>query len=603
MLSSSYHLDLAVPIFEDGRWVGCDQINAQDQYIWGVGDYMIHRDKDQADAIGNKDFTYEYTYTTSYYGTRFFFAPVVDAEQFATLYGEERIWGQPHQNHDWLFVGYPDQTRSGARTEPKYPGGIPYYPFDIETPIGAGFGYSEPEVEERTDIEVGDGPDLADVLKGAAIGTAISCNKDLINKAVEKAEAELKNMASSVIEAGSTALEELKEKADGVKANLVAKLPEIPEKITNVHDAITSLDLADLGAVQAFKEKYGDLVDDIDDLLSKFKLPDFDICSLLSISHEKSPSAESPTTAPLEPKRNPSVAQVGANRPNRAGLTKAEGEEATRAINDAWKLIELYSIFTPQPKTQPSYTPSSRPSSLSGQPMGHDKMGNPIYDAGPFTVEEFLSEEIAEENGLTGKEVEVADRLRQPTSVSCLTGEECYGGPGLTSSTGPPDIGGTNGLAAMMAANEKQTPVESEDGKTPDPVPAAAEEPADEPDADVYHPRFATETKIITKRLGIVAAADGSFDLAAAEKKVEADPNGKPSQKRFIAILRKRRATHKEFDKMTPSPSPAYSADYHPELIDTQFDSDRYFRKTYNADGTRGPGNDPNYRRGYVGIR
>ena len=179
MLSSSYHLDLAVPIFEDGRWVGCDQINAQDQYIWGVGDYMIHRDKDQADVIGNKDFTYEYTHTTSYYGTRFFFAPVVDAEQFATLYGEERIWGQPHQNHDWLYVGYPDQTRSGARTEPKYPGGIPYYPFDIETPIGAGFGYSEPEVEERTDIDVGDGPDLADVLKGAAVGTAIACNKDL----------------------------------------------------------------------------------------------------------------------------------------------------------------------------------------------------------------------------------------------------------------------------------------------------------------------------------------------------------------------------------------------------------------------------------------
>lgn len=279
------------------------------------------------------------SYTTD--TTQFLFAPVANRNQFNTLYGKESDWSRPSTaSYKWLF-------ESNDTTYPLIQFGetaLPTYPFTIQTPTSnTEFGYSDTdEVEERTDIEVGDGPDLADVLKGAAIGTAIACNKDLINKAVEKAKAELKNMASTVMEAGSTALLELQEKADGVKADLVAKLPEIPEKITNVHDAITSLDLADLGAVQAFKEKYGDLVDDIDGLLSKFKLPDFDICSLLSISHEKSAAPESPTTAPLEPARNNSVPQVGASQPisNDSGLTKENAEEASRNIDQAWKRVE-----------------------------------------------------------------------------------------------------------------------------------------------------------------------------------------------------------------------------------------------------------------------
>ena len=288
----------------------------------------------------------------SYYTTKkvqFLFAPVADRSQFNTLYGKESDWSRPSTaSYKWLFesndTAYP-LVQFGETA-------LPTYPFTIQTPTSnTEFAYSDTDdVKEFDDIKVDDGPDLVDVLKVAAIGAAVACNKDLINKAAAKAEAELKNMASKAIEAGSTALQGLQEKAGQVKDALVAKLPEIPEKITNVHDAITSLDLADLGAVQVFKEKYGDLVDDIDGLLSKFKLPDFDICSLMSISHEKSPQPETPEAAPTKQARNTNVAVDGGGQSqNDSGLTKKHAEEANRTIDQAWKQVMHEKAFSSPP--------------------------------------------------------------------------------------------------------------------------------------------------------------------------------------------------------------------------------------------------------------
>ena len=56
----------------------------------------------------------------------------------------------------------------------------------------------------------------------AVLGAAAVCNKDLIGKVANAAGAELKNMASSVMAAGSTALQGLQEKAAQVIDTVLA---------------------------------------------------------------------------------------------------------------------------------------------------------------------------------------------------------------------------------------------------------------------------------------------------------------------------------------------------------------------------------------------
>ena len=409
-------------------------------YGWGGPLYVRKLDG----TYHNYDERYESHYwTNKVVSVQHLFAPVSNYKQFKTLYGNEWDWGRParggHHGYKWLFevpsqaevpqayqgfgahhyssepsylVMYPNRNWTGpagtyqrARglgegNEDWIEGGegevaeipMPHYPFTIQTPDSNESALPPEEVVHEYDAV--DIPTFTDLAGGgkAVLGGVAVCNKDLIGKMADSAGAELKNMASSVMAAGSTALQGLQEKAGQVKDTLVANLPPIPEKITNLYDAITNLDLGDLKAVELFKDKYGDLVPSITDLLSNFKKPDFDICSILSISHENSINPENPTTAPVEPARNNAVPQVGASQPvaNDSGLTKENAEAANRTIDQAWKRVEVKSLLTALAKPETAADESNAPKGWvpvmkDGKVVGHKKPpkgGVPVIEGG-----------------------------------------------------------------------------------------------------------------------------------------------------------------------------------------------------------------------------
>ena len=281
----------------------------------------------------------------SYYTTNAFqyiHAPVFDYNQFVTLYGSEADWSLPKTtSFKWLFesgdASYPLVYTTNRQ--------LPRIPFTIQTPTSnTATQYKDTDVVEEFDqFTVG----AAAFVLGSLDVT--KCKFDINTKAIEEALADVKNTIAGAID--STGLLEIKKKAEGFRDALVANLPQIPE-ILNLSDIVSSLDLSDLNAVKLFKEKYGALVDDIDALIDKIKLPDFDICSLFNIEgvvdasgnvkkKDSGVRSNNPNKSPEEPPRNTEVPQIGASQPisNDIGLTKENSEAALKYIASQWELV------------------------------------------------------------------------------------------------------------------------------------------------------------------------------------------------------------------------------------------------------------------------
>jgi hypothetical protein len=74
-------------------------------------------------------------------------------------------------------------------------------------------------------------------------------------------------------------LDKLMGKLDNLKADLEANLPKLPE-LPDFASQLAALDPTNLEAVQALKDKWGDIVSGIDDLVDGLSLPNFDICAV-----------------------------------------------------------------------------------------------------------------------------------------------------------------------------------------------------------------------------------------------------------------------------------------------------------------------------------
>ena len=290
--NSTYHVEGIYPKFDDnGKWIGSHMIDTgSGQVIWGVGDYMTHRvDSD----INSKTFTYSGIASGNNYKTRLWFAPVVDVEQFHTIYGEERLWGRPETtDRNWLYRAYPEQQPVTA----QFPNGINYFPFEIEQVK------SNPVYNDVADDVTGDGESDTQV-KVAAAATFLSLAKCSDNPALDGINDALSSVKDKINAAvSSTGLLDLVKTADQLSGALEAGLKKLSPSLT-LQDALNKLDITDPEAIAELKEKWGNVVPDIDGLLANFNLPDFDICGTKKIQAKENEDGtlEALPEPPIEP--------------------------------------------------------------------------------------------------------------------------------------------------------------------------------------------------------------------------------------------------------------------------------------------------------------
>ena len=290
------NLDNLVPIFYNGTineiLLGCTNSSFPTARGWGDDCTLKGTAGTYSDTIG-------------------LFAPFLTKTQFDILYGSETDWitattgsylfyddqsspGPHYPNGDGLRTDYimtveemvpndlyrevlGDNTGNGEVDEVSLSGKSSNNGIIIGAAVaGAAVALSKCGVPGLPDLGGIIGK-ISDAVKGIAglPGELAKAGKDALKKEIESA-------------ASSTGLSKIVEKAEGVKAQLEANLPKIPE-FPNMMLALASLDLNDVEAVEAFKKKWGPIYGDVQGLIDKYKNKEFDVCELVGVNAKEKP--------------------------------------------------------------------------------------------------------------------------------------------------------------------------------------------------------------------------------------------------------------------------------------------------------------------------
>ena len=348
-------IDTISPVFTNGTLTtahisGISASAAAIHRIRGWGDYSTKKGTNGDSAYG-------------------LFAPFATKEQFETIYGKEYNWQSPNSGgadpDEWLF-----EAESGsAFTGVAYANGAGLtYPFTVAAMI------PNTLYRDVAGDTTGDGndntPSLEDALALYAITTAFvpaldptKCEGfpgDLsiagidINSIKEKL-----NDTKAGIEAAisSTGLLDLEKTLDGLRADILAKIPK-PAQILSLAIDMAGVDPSDFDQIATLNEKWKGVVDDVSGFFDD--LGGLDICKLIPMKGkvdadgalQKKPvvptipeseivePAQS-TVVPYKPKYSSKSAREVAT-----GVNRGMAERALEKYNAAWNKVRYLDIYS-----------------------------------------------------------------------------------------------------------------------------------------------------------------------------------------------------------------------------------------------------------------
>ena len=273
------YIDFISPVFTNGTLTtahisGANASAAAIHRIRGWGDHSVMAGTDGDNRYG-------------------LFAPFATKEQFESVYGKESDWViTPHSTQEqWLF----DNSSNTSYTVAYANGAGLTYPFTVAAMI------PNTLYRDVAGDTTGDGndntPSLEDALALYAITTAFVPALDPtkcagfpgdlsipgipaidINSIKEKL-----NDTKAGIEAAisSTGLLDLEKKLDGLRADILAKIPK-PSQVLSLAADMAGIDPSDFDAIEALNEKWKGAVDNVSGFFDD--LGGFDICSLIGLN-------------------------------------------------------------------------------------------------------------------------------------------------------------------------------------------------------------------------------------------------------------------------------------------------------------------------------
>ena len=310
------------------------------------------------------------------------FAPFGTKKQFETLYGKQSDWCEP-DGTQWMFeapAGHANQSVRWADDDAfqaeNADGRTYYYPFQFDEPLS-----NQYFINVRGDVNqdgVDDTPvqDVVKTIAGIAIADEITQRLDVTKcgydfelnlgnlpvpdfvKSIGAKANEMKDTIGSAISKGSAGIQEIVEKAEGVKGALEDELSTVGEKLTeNFSEALSKINPLDTEAIDSLKEKWSGVVDNIEDILEN--LDKVDICSLVDVVAKvdkngvliKKPEMEDTPIDPIElPKKTYVVPIDNGNLP-RTYAQKKEGiapntiKLIEEQYENAWKKLYVVAMI------------------------------------------------------------------------------------------------------------------------------------------------------------------------------------------------------------------------------------------------------------------
>jgi hypothetical protein len=270
------------------------------------------------------------------------FPPIRYKWQFEELYGKES---------DWVgsFV-------DGEIWKDEYPSGTTdKYPYEFEEP-------SESLFRDVPGDTTGDGIDDSAIAVAALAAASITlpsldvskCKLDIKTKALDDTFSSLKDSLLGAVD--TSGLSALASKATELKDSLLSNLPELPE-FPDFASQFASLDFNNPIDVEAFKDKWGNIVSGIDGMIDKVKFDpaNLDICAVSDIKAEVQedgsysevvapPPVVVPREKPADVKKTVVVTEEAKEKPQSAAEKKFEvnaklAKSAKNAYLLAWKKL------------------------------------------------------------------------------------------------------------------------------------------------------------------------------------------------------------------------------------------------------------------------
>lgn len=201
------------------------------------------------------------------------FPPIRYKWQFEELYGKESDWVGSFVDGEIWKDTYPSGTTDK-------------YPYEFEEP-------SESLFRDVPGDTTGDGVDDSAIAVAALAAASITlpsldvskCKLDINTKALDDTFSSLKDSLLGAVD--TSGLSALASKATELKDSLLSNLPELPE-FPDFTSQFASLDFNNPIDVEAFKDKWGNIVSGIDSMIDKVKFDpaNLDICAVSDIKAE-----------------------------------------------------------------------------------------------------------------------------------------------------------------------------------------------------------------------------------------------------------------------------------------------------------------------------
>ena len=211
--------------------------------------------------------------TSATFSAAMIFPPIRYKWQFEELYGKESDWVTITSGYDIWKDTYPSGTTDK-------------YPYEFEEP-------SESLFRDVPGDTTGDGVDDSAIAVAALAAASITlpsldvskCKLDINTKALDDTFSSLKDSLLGAVD--TSGLSALASKATELKDSLLSNLPELPE-FPDFASQFASLDFNNPIDVEAFKDKWGNIVSGIDSMIDKVKFDpaNLDICAVSDIKAE-----------------------------------------------------------------------------------------------------------------------------------------------------------------------------------------------------------------------------------------------------------------------------------------------------------------------------
>jgi hypothetical protein len=314
-----------------------------------VTHYFTRNVTGNPDTGGSSDFVHGLGYkcgphqtTGEAFDAAMIFPPIRYKWQFEELYGKESDWVTITSDYDIWKDTYPSGTTDK-------------YPYAFEEP-------SESLFRDVPGDTTGDGVDDSAIAVAALAAASITlpsldvskCKLDIKTKALDDTFSSLKDSLLGAVD--TSGLSALASKATELKDSLLSNLPELPE-FPDFASQFASLDFNNPIDVEAFKDKWGNIVSGIDGMIDKVKFDpaNLDICAVSDIKAEVQedgsyskvvapPPVVVPREKPADVKKTVVVTEEAKEKPQSAAEKKFEvnaklAKSAKNAYLLAWKKL------------------------------------------------------------------------------------------------------------------------------------------------------------------------------------------------------------------------------------------------------------------------